>query len=140
MKFLFGIALWLAAGGHFLILAASFQVPGKLNWKSELSNLMPFNRKLIWKGGALIVLTIIAFGALTLYLHDEMLHGNPVSWGITIFIGCFWLCRVLTDFFYFSHEDWPKGPLLAVGHFLLTCLFCFLMITYLGLAIWVKLQ
>jgi len=42
----------------------------------------------------------------------------------------------LIDAFYFSHKDWPKGKMFAVGHFLLTSLFLFLAISYLGLFVW----
>ena len=43
----FDIDLWLAGAGHFVILFASFQVPSRLNWKVDLKQLMPFNRKLL---------------------------------------------------------------------------------------------
>ena len=44
--------------------------------------------------------------------------------------------RILVDAFYFSHEDWPKGRMFVVGHALLTALFCFLALSYLGLFVW----
>jgi len=44
--------------------------------------------------------------------------------------------RILVDAFYFSHEDWPQGREFVVGHFLLTALFCFLAVSYLGLFGW----
>lgn len=136
MKSFFDTALWIAAAGHFLVLFASFQVPAKLGWKENLSKLMPFNRKLIWKGGAFIVMTIVAFGILTLYLHNEMLQGSNVAIGIATFIGLFWAARVFTDLFYFSHNDWPAGIIMTIGHYLLTGLFITLSVTYLGLVAW----
>jgi nitrate reductase NapE component len=42
----------------------------------------------------------------------------------------------LVDAFYFSHEDWPPGREFVVGHLLLTALFCFLAVSYLGLFGW----
>jgi len=44
----FDLDLWAAGIGHFVILFASFQVPLRLNWKNDLRQLMPFNRKLRW--------------------------------------------------------------------------------------------
>ena len=35
----FGLALWLAGFGHFVVLIASFQVPGRLGWKDDLAKL-----------------------------------------------------------------------------------------------------
>ena len=132
----FDRVLWFAGAGHFLILAASFQVPRRLNWNQDLQQLMPFNRKLLWVQGAFTVLTIMAFGTLTLALHDELVGGERAAVGLAGFVGLYWTARVLVDAFYFSHEDWPKGRLYIVGHILLTSLFSALAAIYAGLAIW----
>jgi hypothetical protein len=133
---LFDVILWLAGAGHFLILFASFQVPSRLHWKQDLAQLMPFNRKLLWVQGGFTVLTIIAFGILTLGLHRELLRGDRAALGLACFIGSYWTARILVDAFYFSHEDWPQGKHFVVGHVLLTCLFVALAGSYWGLFVW----
>ncbi len=133
---IFDVVLWLAGAGHFVILIASFQVPFRLRWKQDLENLMPFNRKLLWVQGGFTVFTIIAFGTLTLVLHTELLMGNRAALGIACFIGVYWTARVLVDALYFSHADWPRGKQFVIGHALLTCLFCALAASYLGLVVW----
>jgi len=132
----FEIDLWLAGAGHFAILIASFQVPSRLRWKQDLKELMPFNRKLLWVQSAFTVLTIIAFGTLTLILHSELLRGDRSALGLAAFIGIYWAARILVDAFYFSHTDWPQGKQFAIGHALLTALFCFLAASYAALFIW----
>jgi hypothetical protein len=132
----FDLDLWLAGAGHFLILAASFQVPSRLRWKQDLKGLMPFNRKLLWVQSGFTVLTIIAFGLLTLTLHAELLRGDRAALGLELFIGIYWFSRILVDTFYFSHQDWPKGNQFVIGHILLTSLFSALAASYLGLFIW----
>lgn len=136
LESLFRVALWLAGIGHFLVLAASFQVPARMGWKDDLARLKPVNRKLMWTYGAFIVLTIIAFGALTLGFHGEFLRGNPAALGVATFIGVFWLMRVVIDFTVHSHADWPPGARFVVAHALLLLLFTFLTLTYLGLVAW----
>jgi alginate O-acetyltransferase complex protein AlgI len=133
---LFDIDLWFAGAAHFLILFASFQVPYRLRWKEDLQQLIPFNRKLLWVQGGFTVLTIIAFGILTLALHEELLRGDRAALGLACFIGIYWTARILVDAIYFSHADWPKGPAFVVGHALLTLLFCCLAASYLGLFAW----
>jgi hypothetical protein len=133
---LFDLILWLAGAGHFVILAASFQVPSRLRWKEDLAQLMPLNRKMLWVQSSFTVLTIIAFGTLTLALHKELLRGDRAALGLACFIGSYWTARILVDAFYFSHEDWPKGRQFVVGHFLLTSLFTALAGSYWGLFIW----
>ncbi len=133
---LFSLALWLAGIGQFCILGASIQVPARLGWKTDLARLIPFNRKLMWTYGGFTVLTIVAFGSLTLALHGEFLRGNPAALGLAAFIGVYWAARVGVDLFYFEHADWPKGTLFVVGHVLLTGLFAALAATYIGLICW----
>lgn len=127
-----GFALWLAGAGHFAVLIASFQVPYRLHWKQDLNKLTPLNRKLMWVHGAFTVYTIISFGALTILLHDDILRGQRSAVAMAAFIGMYWLLRVVVDFTYYDHSDWPKGRALAAGHILLTSLFIFLSATYLG--------
>jgi hypothetical protein len=132
----FSLTLWLAGAGHFCVLIASFQVPQRLGWKQDLAKLTPFNRKLMWVHGGFAVLTIIAFGTLTLLLHGEMLGGDRAALALAAFIGTYWTARIVVDFTYYEHKDWPSGRGFAVGHVLLNLLFAFLAATYLGLLAW----
>ena len=133
---LFDLILRLAGAGHFVILIASSQVPSRLRWKQDLAQLMPFNRKLLWVQGGFTVLTIIAFGTLTLVLHREILRGDRAAMGLIGFIAIYWTARILVDAFYFSHEDWPQGREFVIGHILLTTLFVALATSYWGLFVW----
>lgn len=135
-ELLFEKALLLAGLGHFAILAASFQVPYRLRWKEELARLSPLNRKLMWTYGGFTVMTIVAFGVLTLALRPEMLRGDRAAVGLAAFIGLFWTVRIAVDAFYFEHADWPQGKEFKIGHILLTTLFVFLAATYVGLTLW----
>lgn len=132
---LFSLALWLAGLGHFCVLVASFQVPTRLGWKTDLAKLTPFNRKLMWTYGGFIAFTILAFGILTLALHGEMLRGDRAALGLATFIGVFWAARIAVDALYFRHVGWPQGSRFVVGHVLLTSLFVALAVTYLGLVV-----
>jgi hypothetical protein len=130
------LALWLAGIGHFCILGASVQVPHRLGWKRDLASLTPFNRKLFWVYSIYTFITIVAFGTLTLVLHMELLRGDRAALGLAAFIAVFWTGRILIDFFYFEHADWPKGRIFAVGHFALTALFLALACTYWTTLVW----
>jgi hypothetical protein len=132
----FSAALWLAGIGHFCVLIASFQVPARLGWKEDLQKLTSFNRKLMWVHGGFAVLTIIAFGTLTLVLHAEMLRGDRAALGLALFIGIYWALRIVVDFSYYEHKDWPLGGSFLIGHILLNSLFAFLSVANLGLVAW----
>jgi hypothetical protein len=132
----FSLALWLAALGHFCVLLASFQVPFRLNWFTDLAKLQPFNRKLMWVHGVFAVFTIIAFGSLTFVLHNDLLAGEKSAMAIATFMAFYWIARIVVDLTYYDHADWPKGRSFVVGHTLLTLLFVFLAGTYTGLVVW----
>jgi alginate O-acetyltransferase complex protein AlgI len=132
----FNFDMWLVGAAHFVILIASFQVPHRLGWKQDLRQLMSFNRKLLWVQSGFTVLTIIAFGTLTLVLHTELLRGDRAALGLACFIGIYWTVRILVDALYFSHADWPQGTMFVVGHTLLTFLFVVLAASYLALFVW----
>jgi hypothetical protein len=134
------LALWLAAAGHFCVLIASFQVPHQLKWKTDLALLRPLNRKLLWVYGGVTVYTIVAFGTMTLLLHNEMMRGDRAATAIAIFIAVYWLIRIVVDFTYFSASDWPKGKQFVIGHILLTALFIFLSGTYFAVALRIGLK
>jgi len=134
------LALWFAAAGHFCVLIASFQVPYRLRWKEDLAKLTSFNRKLMWVHGGFAVYTIISFGTLSILLHDEMLRGDRAAVALAFFIGLYWLLRIIVDFAYYSHQDWPSGAAFRVGHVLLTSLFVFLCSSYLSVTLWHRLS
>lgn len=116
---------------HLMILGASFQVPGKLGWKEEFRKLKPLNRKVFWTYGAYILVIIIFMSGVSFTLAREVQNlGSPAALLWLLFIALFWWARVLTDFFYMSHEDWPQGPLFTVGHTCLATLFLFLACLY----------
>lgn len=132
----FSLLLWLAGAGHFCVLIASFQVPSRLHWKEDLRQLTPFNRKLMWVYGGFTVFTIVAFGALTLALHSELLRGERAALGLALFIGAYWTLRIAVEFFYYDLADWPQGQGVVAGRLLLTLLFIYLAGSNLALFFW----
>lgn len=129
-------SLWLAALAHFGLLAVGAQIPSHFEWKAELAQLSPPNRKLMWTYGGYTAMTILAFGLLTLALHDELLAGGRGALAVAAFIGTFWLVRLLVDGLYFRHSIWPPGRRFVVAHVLLDSLFVFLAGTYLAVLGW----
>jgi alginate O-acetyltransferase complex protein AlgI len=129
-------AVLLAGAGHALVLVASSQVPGRLRWKEEFGALRRFNRKIFWTYGGFIVLCIVAFACADLLIGASFLDPNPSSLAIALFIAVFWSVRVVVDFTYFTHADWPPGDEFVIGHTCLSALFMFLALTHWGVVAW----
>jgi hypothetical protein len=130
------LSVWVAGGSQFLLLAVSVQIPGRFQWGSQLRLLNELNRKLFVVATGYIVFTYLAFGALTLWLHDEMLDGDRAATGLALFIGLYWLVRLVIDWFWFGHRIWPAGRRYVIAHIGLELLFTYLAAVYLGLVVW----
>lgn len=135
MNTVLGLALWLAAAGHFGLLVVSVNVPRVLSWRTELAALAPINRKLMWIFGGYVVFTYLAFGVLTVVLHDEFLSGSRAAIALAVFIGLYWLVRLVLDS-WMGSSHWPAGWFFRLCHIMLNLLFGFLAATYLAVALW----
>jgi hypothetical protein len=126
-----------AAGvGHFVVLLASVQVPGRLGWREDIAKLTRFNQKIFWVYGLFILFCVVGFGVLTLLFREDLVQrAHPLARALSAFIAAFWTIRILTDLFWYDHRDWPPGNAMVTGHALLTTLFCALAGTYWAVAI-----
>jgi hypothetical protein len=132
---LFEAALRAAGIGQFLVLIASALVPRHFAWREAFQPLHPFLRRLFWTYGAFIVLTIAAFGVLTLRFAQEMAAGEPVARGLAAFIALFWGARLFVQFFIFDLREWLTSSLMRLGNHALTLAFIFFTLVYAWTAI-----
>jgi hypothetical protein len=64
------------------------------------------------------------------------MSGDRAAIALAVFIAIFWTSRIIIDFTYFNHDDWPKGSQFIVGHFFLIALFAALAGTYWTVRAW----
>ena len=115
---------------HFVLLIASAIVPFVFDWKGNLRGLNSFLRSLMWVYGAFIVLTVLGFGAISVF-HAEALSANePLARSVCLFIALFWLMRLTVQFFVFDISAIVKNRLLKAGYHLLTLVFMYLVLAY----------
>ena len=115
---------------HFVILIASALTPRLLDWRTNLATLHPFLRRLFWVYGGFIVLTIISFGALTLFEADELSAAGPLARSLCAVIAIFWLARLAVQFFVFDARPFLTTAFRRVGYHGLTFLFSALVFIY----------
>ena len=121
-----------ALGGvcHLGILVASALVPRVLDWKGELTKLHPLTRQLVWTHGAFIVLTILAFGLISLAAPAELASGAKLARLFCGFVATFWAARLAIQLFVFDARPFLTGPLLKLGYHGLTVVFTYLALVY----------
>jgi hypothetical protein len=115
---------------HFGILIASALTPKVLDWRNELRKLNPLSRHMIWTHGAFIVLTILAFGTVSVSLPEQISAGTPLARAIAAFIGIFWLARLAIQFFLFDARPHLTTKFLTLGYHGLTIVFTYLAAVY----------
>ncbi len=124
------IALYAAGTGQIGILAASALVPRVLDWRTALSPLHPFLRRLFWVYGVFIVLTITGLGTLTLMHAPAMAAGEPVARSLAAFAGIFWLARLVVQWAVFDARPFLTNAWLRAGYHTLSVAFTALVIVY----------
>lgn len=87
--------IYLAGFGQFSILIASAMVPFRLDWRTELAPLSRLHRQMYWTYGGYVVLSIVAFGWLSLAHADELAAGGGLARGVCAYIAVFWGVRVV---------------------------------------------
>jgi hypothetical protein len=126
------LALLIVLGGvcHFGILFASALVPRVLDWKAELARVSPLSRHVIWTHGAFIVLTIVAFGAISVANAPALAAGSALARWFCGFVGVFWLSRLVVQLFFFDARPYLTNALLKLGYHGLTVVFAYLGFVY----------
>ena len=115
---------------HFGILLASALVPRVLDWKAELKHLSPLSRHLVWTHGGFIVLTIVAFGVISVLNARGLADGSRLSRSVAGFIAAFWLARLAIQLFVFDARPFLTSRWLALGYHALTVVFTYLGVVY----------
>jgi hypothetical protein len=125
---------WLIfAGGvcQLGILLASALVPRVLRWGTELRQLTPLCRHVVWTHGAFIVLVIVGLGAVSVGLPGELAAGTPLARCVCGFIGIFWGARLVIQLFLFDARPYLTTGFLKAGYHGLTGVFAYLAAVYL---------
>ena len=104
------------------VLIASAIVPFRLNWQEDLRPLSRLHRQMHWVYGGYVVLSILAFGVLSMVNAAELAAGGPLARGVSAYIAVFWGVRLLLQGV-FDVKDHLTEWWLKAGYQLLTLLF-----------------
>lgn len=86
--------LWLAGVGQLCVLIASALVPARLKWRDEFQKLSPLHRQMYWVYGGYVVLSIVAFGLISLSCAAELASGEKLARAFCLYVACFWTIRL----------------------------------------------
>jgi hypothetical protein len=86
--------IFVAGIGQLCILIASALVPLRLNWRDELRSLSRLHRQMYWVYGGYIVLSIIAFGLISMLNSQELAGGTRLARAFCLYVAVFWGIRL----------------------------------------------
>jgi hypothetical protein len=129
MQTMLGSLIFMAGVGQLAVLMASALVPFRLNWRGELQCLSHLHRQMYWVYGGYIVLSIVAFAALSILNSRELASGSALARGFCAYVAVFWGIRVGLQAV-FDVKDHVTTWWLKAGYFMLTLMFAALTVVY----------
>ena len=124
-------ALLIVAGVlHLAITSAGLVMTLVLDWRKNLSPLCALTRHIIWTHGAFVLLTIVAFGVVSLTFPGALSSGEPLARAVCGFIAAFWAFRLFIGFFLFDATPHLTRLSLKLGYHGLTVVFTFFVACY----------
>jgi uncharacterized membrane protein len=115
---------------HLCITSAGFTMTFVLKWRSNLAPLCALTRHIVWSHAAFVLLTIIAFGVVSIACAPLLVSGEPLARAVCGFIAAFWGLRLLVGFFLFDARPWLTNIWLKLGYHGLTAVFTFFVLCY----------
>ena len=111
--------IFLAGVGQLGVLAAAALVPFRLNWRNELRVLPPLHRQMYWVYGAYVLMSIVAFSALSIFNARELAGGSGLARGVCAYGAVFWGIRLGLQSVFDVREHltawWLKAGYFALG-------------------------
>ena len=115
---------------HLSLLIAGALAMRVLAWRTELRRLCDLSRHMIWTHATFIVMTIIAFGVISLFNAPELAAGDSLARWFCGFIAIFWGSRLVVQFFIFDAKPHLTRAYLTLGYHALTFVFAYLTAVY----------
>ncbi|HEX8523024.1 MAG TPA: hypothetical protein VF669_12270 [Tepidisphaeraceae bacterium] len=115
---------------HLSITSAGLTMTRVLDWRTNLATLNPLTRHIVWTHGGFVLLTIIAFGVLSLTQSAALASGSSLGRACCGFIAVFWGSRLVVQFLLFDARPHLTNRWLAAGYHGLTVVFAFFTAVY----------
>ncbi len=95
---------------QFVIAAANFFLPAKLNYPENLAKVSPIVRQIFTIHSIYIVLVLIGFALLCFFFPRELCGSNALGKCLSGFLAIFWGLRVPIQFFYYDRAIKRANP------------------------------
>ena len=93
MRELLSQLIFIGGIAQLCVLIASAIVPFRLNWRAEFQCLPRLHRQMYWVYGGYIVLSIVAFGLISLFNAEALASGSRLARSFCLYVALFWGVR-----------------------------------------------
>lgn len=121
--------IFVAGIGQLGVLIASSLVPLRLNWRDAFQSLPRLHRQMYWIYGGYVVLSIVAFGVISLANAHELASGSRLARSVCAYIAVFWGIRLALQAV-LDVREYLVAWWLVAGEVLLTLLFLFFTVVF----------
>lgn len=122
--------LQLAGISHLGLIAAGALMPGVVGLTRHLALLPPFVQRLFWVYYAFIGLSLVAFGAMTFALAEELASGALLARAVCAFLCLFWTIRLLVAAWVFDLKPYLTNGWRRTGYHATNIVFAVFPIIY----------
>ncbi|MGA2258215.1 MAG: hypothetical protein ABSG53_26415 [Thermoguttaceae bacterium] len=95
MRELLSHLIFIGGVGQLFVLIASAMVPFRLDWKAGFQCLPRLHRQMYWVYGGYIVLSIVAFGLISLFNAQALAGGTRLARSFCLYVALFWGIRLV---------------------------------------------
>jgi len=128
-------AVMLAGVGELILVLGSFFIPKCLDWKTAMGRPNNLLRQLFWTYAGYILVIHFFFGVMSIWAVDDLMKGGRLAVGLSMLMMCWWVGRLVLQFFCFDRSCIPKNRFNVLAEGLLVCLFVYLSAVY-GILFW----
>lgn len=136
MEPLLKLGLQVAGISQLCLTLGSLAIPRCLQWSERTANLIPLIRQMFFTYALYVFASHLFFGIITLSFADELLKGTPLANALLIFMGSWWVGRLVCQFFFFDRSGIPDSPFNKGAEFILVTMFFGLVTVYWTTLIW----
>ncbi len=129
MQELLSHLIFIGGIGQLCVLVASTIVPFRLNWRAQLQCLPRLHRQMYWVYGGYIVLSIVAFGLISLFNAEALASGTRLARSFCLYVALFWGIRSTLQAV-FDVKEHLTAWWLRLGYRALTALFLYFTAIY----------
>jgi hypothetical protein len=96
--------IWLAGGMQLVLIAVSFLLPGKLDYKENLAKVSPVIRQIFFVQHSFIMFGLLGLSGLCFFFAPEIVGGGVLGTYLSAGMALFWFLRLGVQIFFLDAD------------------------------------